>query len=413
MQLPTFTMGIGDRFARQGLFQLVAFQQALARGTEVHPVWNKSNREHLTVDTQPGSVRAEADAAVKAAGWNRPYFVDADHINLGTVDRYVDSADFFTIDVGDAIGGTCINGEVAAFTERHRDSLRALDLSRLGVDATLSPDAVASIACKYLPAVRQAGATYRRIVEQRGNRDFVTEVSMDETDTPQSPQEIFLILAALADEQVPLQTIAPKFSGRFNKGVDYVGGLNRFAIEFEADVLAVAAAVRAFGLPTNLKLSIHSGSDKFAIYDAVAAILKRHDAGVHVKTAGTTWLAEVEGLIEAGGDGLAMAKTLYAEALDHIDELCAPYATVLDVQREALPASATVKAWGATSFRDALLHNGACPRYNPNLRQLMHVAYKLAAKKGGLWFDLLETHREIVGRRVTANIDRHIRLIFG
>jgi len=195
--------------------------------------------------------------------------------------------------------------------------------------------------------------------------------------------------------------------------VDYVGGLNRFAIEFEADVLAVAAAVRAFGLPTNLKLSIHSGSDKFAIYDAVAAILKRHDAGVHVKTAGTTWLAEVEGLIEAGGDGLAMAKTLYAEALDHIDELCAPYATVLDVQREALPASATVKAWGATSFRDALLHNGACPRYNPNLRQLMHVAYKLAAKKGGLWFDLLETHREIVGRRVTANIDRHIRLIFG
>ncbi len=413
MQLPKFTMGIGDRFAREGLAQLAAFQQALARGTEVHPVWNKSNREHLTVDTQPESVRAEADAAVKAAGWNRPYFVDADHINLGTVDRYVDSADFFTIDVGDAIGGTCINGEVAAFTERHRDSLMALNLSSLGLDATLPPDAVASIACKYLPAVRQAGATYRRIVEQRGNSDFVTEVSMDETDTPQSPQEIFLILAALADEQVPLQTIAPKFSGRFNKGVDYVGSLKRFAIEFEADVLAVAAAVRAFGLPANLKLSIHSGSDKFAIYDGVAAILKRHDAGVHVKTAGTTWLAEVEGLIEAGGDGLAMAKTLYAEALDHIDELCAPYATVLDVQREALPAAATVEAWDAPSFRDALLHDSACPRYNPNLRQLMHVAYKLAAKKGGSWFYLLEAHRGIVSRRVTANIDRHIRLIFG
>ena len=413
MQLPKLTMGIGDRFARQGLAQLSAFQQALARGTEIHPVWNKSNREHLTVDTQPGSVRAEADAAVRAAGWNRPYFVDADHINLGTVDRYVDSADFFTIDVGDAIGGHCIDGEVAAFTERHRDSLRALDLSSLGLDAALPPDAVAAIACKYLPAVRQAGATYRRIVAQRGNTDFVTEVSMDETDSPQSPQEIFLILAALADEQVPLQTIAPKFSGRFNKGVDYVGSPRRFATEFEADVLAVAAAVRAFGLPANLKLSIHSGSDKFAIYDAVAAILKRHDAGVHVKTAGTTWLAEVEGLIEAGGEGLAMAKTLYAEALDHIDELCAPYATVLDVQREALPAAATVAAWDTGTFRDALLHDGDCPRYNPNLRQLLHVAYKLAAKKGELWFNLLDAHREIVGRRVTANIDRHIRLIFG
>lgn len=413
MQLPEFTMGIGDRFARQGLAQLAAFQQALARGIEIHPVWNKSNREHLTVDTQPPSVRAEADTAVRTAGWNRPYFVDADHINLGTVDRYIDSADFFTIDVGDAIGGTCINGEVAAFTERHHDSLGALDLSSLGLDATLPPDAVAAIACKYLPAVRQAGATYRRIVALRGNTDFVTEVSMDETDSPQSPQEIFLILAALTDEQIPLQTIAPKFSGRFNKGVDYVGNSKRFATEFEADVLAVAAAVRAFGLPANLKLSIHSGSDKFAIYASVAAILKRHGAGVHVKTAGTTWLAEIEGLIEAGGDGLAMAKTLYTEALDHIDELCAPYATVLDVERAALPAAATVEAWDATAFRDALLHDGACPRYNPNLRQLMHVAYKLAAKKGAQWFNLLEKNRGIVGHRVTANIDRHIRLIFG
>lgn len=413
MQLPKFTMGIGDRFARQGLAQLAAFQQALARGTEIHPVWNKSNREHLTVDTQPESVRAEADAAVKAVGWDRPYFVDADHINLATVDRYVQSADLFTIDVGDNIGGACINGEVAAFTERHRDSLKVLDLSSLGLDAALPPDAVAAIACKYLPAVRQAGATYRRIVAQRGNTDFVTEVSMDETDSPQSPQEILLILAALADEQIPLQTIAPKFSGRFNKGVDYVGNIKRFAIEFEADVLAVAAAVRAFGLPANLKLSIHSGSDKFAIYDAVATILKQHDTGVHVKTAGTTWLAEVEGLIEAGGAGLAMAKTLYAEALDHIDELCAPYATVLDVQREALPTAATVEAWDAGDFRDALLHDTHCPRYNPSLRQLMHVAYKLAAKKGAAWFDLLEEHRELVGRRVTANIDRHIRLIFG
>jgi hypothetical protein len=406
-------MGIGDRFAREGVAQLQAFRDALARGVEIIPVWNKSNREHLTVDTQPESVRTEAEAAVRSAGWHRPYFVDADHINLGTVDRYIDSADFFTIDVGDAIGGSCIDGEVAAFTGRHRDSLKSLDLSSLGLDADLPPDAVAAIACKYLPAVRQAAATYRRIVGQRGNTDFVTEVSMDETDAPQSPQEIFLILAALADEQIPLQTIAPKFSGRFNKGVDYVGNIHRFATEFEADVLAVHAAVRAFGLPANLKLSIHSGSDKFAIYDAVAAILKKHDAGVHVKTAGTTWLAEVEGLIEAGGDGLAMAKVLYAEALAHIDELCAPYASVLDVQRDALPAAATVDSWAATAFRDALLHDCSCPRYNPNLRQLMHVAYKLAAKKGERWFDLLATHREIVGRRVTANLDRHIRLIFG
>ena len=413
MQLPKFTMGIGDRFARQGQAQLQPFINARADGIEVYPVWNKSNREHLTVGTGPASVRAEADAAVEMAGWNHPYFVDADHINLDTVDRFVGSSDFFTIDVGDAIGGGCDSRDVERFAARHRDTLDALDLSGLGMDASLAGDTLAATAAKYLPAVTRAAATYRRIAEKRGNLDFVTEVSMDETDFPQSPQELFLILAALADAQVPLQTLAPKFSGRFNKGVDYVGDVALFELEFEADIIAVAAAVKTFGLPGNLKLSIHSGSDKFAIYPGIAAILKRHHAGVHVKTAGTTWLAEVEGLVEAGGNGLAFARELYAGALNHFGELCAPYATVLDVRRDALPSAATVAGWDSDDFREALLHDPGCPRYRPDLRQLMHVAYKLAAQAGPRYLDLIAEHRDVVARRVTSNIDRHLRLIFG
>ncbi len=89
---------------------------------------------------------------------------------------------------------------------------------------------------------------------------------MDETDTPQTPQELLLILTVLADEGVPVQTIAPKFTGRFNKGVDYVGDVAQFENEFRDDLAVIAYAVKKFRLPANLKLSVHSGSDKFSLY---------------------------------------------------------------------------------------------------------------------------------------------------
>ena len=126
---------------------------------------------------------------------------------------------------------------------------------------------------------------------------------MDETDRAQSPVELLIILAAIADEGIPVQTIAPKFSGRFNKGVDYVGDVAQFEREMALDVAAIAYAVKQYGLPDNLKLSVHSGSDKFSIYPAIHATMKRFDAGVHLKTAGTTWLEELIGLAEAGGEG--------------------------------------------------------------------------------------------------------------
>ena len=131
---------------------------------------------------------------------------------------------------------------------------------------------------------------------------------MDETDRAQSPVELLIILAAIADEGIPVQTIAPKFSGRFNKGVDYVGDVGQFEREMALDIAAIAYAVKQYGLPANLKLSVHSGSDKFSIYPAIHANMKRFNVGVHLKTAGTTWLEELIGLAEAGGTGLALAR---------------------------------------------------------------------------------------------------------
>src|SRR5258705_13894011 len=124
---------------------------------------------------------------------------------------------------------------------------------------------------------------------------------MDETDSPQTPVELLIILAAIADEKIPIQTIAPKFTGRFNKGVDYVGDVAQFTKEFNEDLAAIAFAIKTYVLPENLKLSVHSGSDKFSIYNASHEAMKAFDAGLHMKTAGKTARGGLNGFVGAGG----------------------------------------------------------------------------------------------------------------
>ncbi len=158
---------------------------------------------------------------------------------------------------------------------------------------------------------------------------------------------------------------------------------------------------------------MHSGSDKYSIYKAIHDGVNEFGAGVHVKTAGTTWLEEIIGLAEAGGDGLALAKEVYAEAYAHADELCAPYATVIDIKTENLPTPEVVHGWTSDEFVKALRHEGDDPAYNPDLRQLLHVGFKVAAKMGKRYTDALEANEAVVARNVTKNLfDRHIKPIF-
>ena len=254
---------------------------------------------------------------------------------------------------------------------------------------------------------------YRQIEATKGAGAFVTEVSMDETDQPQTPVELFFILAALAQEKVPLQTIAPKFTGRFNKGVDYVGDLSQFEKEFSDDLSVIAFSIKEFGLPSNLKLSVHSGSDKFSIYPAIRRAVRKHDAGLHIKTAGTTWLEELIGLASAGGDGLEIARDVYTQALGRYDELCGPYASVIDINPSKLPSAESVSRWSGQEFAGALRHDPACPRYNPSFRQLLHVGYKVAAQMGDRYLNALAKHEAVVAANVTQNIfDRHLRRVF-
>ncbi len=413
LKLSKYSLGTGDRFAHQAKAQLRACVQARAQGVEVIPVWNKSNREHIIIGSEPASVRQAADAAVQALNWKLPYYCDADHITLETVGRFLAPCDFFTIDVADFIGQAAPPAEIDAFIKRHPELKGSIDLAGADEAFEITAASLKQAAQKFLAAVKKAGVVYRKIEKAKGAGNFIPEVSMDETDRAQSPAELLIILAAIADEGIPVQTIAPKFSGRFNKGVDYVGNLAQFEREMALDVAAIAHAVKQYGLPENLKLSIHSGSDKFSIYPAIHATMRRLNCGVHLKTAGTTWLEELIGLAEAGGDGLALAKEIYAQALDHRAELCEPYATVIDIDPAKLPSPGEVRGWTPEQYTSALRHVEGNPAYNPSLRQLLHVGFKIAAQMGRRYLDLLEANQAVIARNVTENLfARHIAPVF-
>lgn len=414
MKLGKYSIGVGDRFTHQGKAQLSAIMKANEKGgLDISPVWNKSNREHIYVGTEPADTRREADDAVKALNFKGLYFVDADHINLSTVAKYVEVSDFFTLDVAAFIGKESSEEEVAAFVASCEKYMGQLQIPGMEKPLNVTKELLQDIAGKFLAATQHASEIYAYLKKEKGAGNFITEVSMDEVESPQTPVELLFILKMLADKGVPAQTIAPKFTGRFNKGVDYVGDLDQFAKEFEEDVLVINFAVKEFGLPEELKLSVHSGSDKFSIYPIMAGVIAKHDKGLHLKTAGTTWLEEVIGLAVAGGEGLTLAKKIYENSYNRQEELCAPYADVIDIDGAKLPSVEEVNGWTGEKFANTLRHIPGHPDYNSNFRQLIHVAYKIAAEMGSEYTDLLVKYTDVIGSCVEENIyDRHLRRLF-
>ncbi len=414
MKIQKYTLGMGDRFAHQGKAQLQSVVNGKNVGIDIYPTWNKSFREHSIVKSQPDDLRAEADAAVAALGWQGDFYVDADHIGLKTVDGFLAGSNFYTLDVADFVGETPEAADVDAFLAANQKYTGALQIPGIETPFTVTEADLREVADKFLVAIKGAKAIYDHIVAAKGADNFITEVSVDETDLPQTPIDLFLILSMIAAEGIPAQTIAPKFTGRFNKGVDYVGDLVQFEKEFDEDLFVIAYAIKEFGLPETLKLSVHSGSDKFSIYPIIKKLITKHDVGLHVKTAGTTWLEEVIGLAEAGGEALQIAKDVYAGAHGRFDELTAPYATVIDIDKAKLPTPEEVNGWDSAKYVNTLRHVQSHPDYNLNFRQLIHVGFKVAAEMKERYTDALKANEAVIAKNVTENLfDRHILRIFG
>jgi hypothetical protein len=413
MNVEKYTFGVGDRFAHQGPAQLRAILRAREIGIDVYPVWNKSNREHLIIKSKPDDVRVEADSAVAVLGWPGRYYVDADHINLKTVDSFIQASNFYTLDVADYTGRSADPDAIESFMKEMGRYAGSLSIPGIDQPLAVSNEDLRAAAHRFLLAAQEAGRIYRYVETEKGRDNFVTEVSIDETDAPQNPVELLLILAMIAREGIPVQTVAPKFTGRFNKGIEYAGDIAQFEKEFAEDLSVIAFAIREFKLPETVKLSLHSGSDKFSLYPSINRLIKKQDAGLHVKTAGTTWLEEIKGLAQSGGEGLSIAKEIYAQSYERFAELTAPYSAVIDIDKGKLPSAKAVAGWTSAEYVSALQHVQSRSEYNPHLRQLLHVGFKVAAEMGDRFINALEANETIISRNVTENLfERHLKPIF-
>jgi hypothetical protein len=413
MELEKYSIGIGDRFDHEGTAQLRALQLAAAKGARIVPVWNKSYREHMLARTVPEATCRAAAAAVRACRWHDSYYVDADHIGLENVDAFLPFCNFFTIEAADYIGKAASSRMTASFLSAVAPYKGSLAIPGVRTPMEVTDSVLEGFGRKYLCPIEQAGTVYRYIAEKKGPAEFIIEVSIDEARVAQTPVELFLILFAIAHEGIPIQTIAPKFIGAFLKGIDYVGDPQQFAREFRDDLALVDFAANAFDLPRNLKLSVHTGSDKFTLYPLMHCAIRDMNAGLHLKTAGTTWLEEMAGIAASGGSGLALAKEIYSQSYLRSDELCKPYLAIINIDKSRLPSPAQVASWSSEEFVNTLRHEPSCPTFNLNFRQLLHIGFRIAAEMGTRFTDMLVECRTVIEDNVTRNLyERHIRPLF-
>ncbi len=285
--------GMGDRL---GL--ATPGHVAAVKGTGIAPIFaQQSVRENVRTGRKPQEVMDDALWGVFQSGWQDPWGADADHLKLPEyLTEFANAGySFFTVDPGDHVDQSADSASLAALREsadglpwdRLKTSRKELVLSLTGRGFSLegtsilfNEESVLRAAVKYGRAVAHALGMYQRLVEIHGNRPFDFEVSVDETATPTSITEHFYIAHELKRLGVRWVSLAPRFVGRFEKGVDYIGDLN----ELDLTIGQHSAVMRSFG---SYKLSLHSGSDKFSVYPIAA----KHARGlVHLKTAGTSYL---------------------------------------------------------------------------------------------------------------------------
>ena len=246
LKLSRYSIGTGDRFAHQAKAQLQACVQALEKGIEVDSGLEQiePRTHHHWLRTSVGSAGCGRSGEGALTGTIH-ISCDADHITLQTVSRFLSACDFYTIDVADFIGMPASPADIESFVKRHPELLGRIRLE--GIDEHFR-DHGGGVAgnCTEISRrrSRRPAKSIARSRRPRANGNFIPEVSMDETDSAQTPVELLIILAAIADEGMPIQTIAPKFSGRFNKGVDYVGDVAQFERELALDIAAIAYAVQ-------------------------------------------------------------------------------------------------------------------------------------------------------------------------
>ena len=380
----TPSFGFGDRLGLATPGHI-----ASVKGTKFSPIFaQQSVRENARTGRTPQQVMDAAGRAVDAAKWDGPWGADADHLKtVEDLPPFVEAGyTFFTVDPGEYVDNAAdsdapdvLKRKAAAFI--NWDQLSMLYLDQNGEQAWGDFEAVSlqRAMVKYDRAIQHAASMFKRLSDLTESFDF--EVSVDETDSPTTPLEHFFIANELTRLGVRFTSLAPRFIGRFEKGVDYIGDLNAL----DAELAKHAAVTAHFG---TYKLSLHSGSDKFSVYPLVA---KYWGECIHVKTAGTSYLEALRVLASHEPDLFLKIYVLGRERYE--------------TDKRTYHVSAQLDLLPNTTDLPSLLDDF-------HAREVLHVTFGSALSQYGVELRAaLAKHETAYYEGLQTHFDKHLRLL--
>lgn len=332
--------GFGDRLGVATPGHLHALREA---GGHIAPIpAQQSIREMTRTGRSPQQVFDDAMWGVFSEGWRSGFAADADHLkSTEDIDRCMAAGyTFYTFDPGEHVDNTADTAPVATLYQKFKElpwatledspsDLFARYRTPLDVEGQVlrfDDESLARAAVKYGHAIAHVVKLYHHLATVGSGRAWEVEISVDETETPTTHAEHIYLATELRRLGVRWVSLAPRYVGRFEKGVDYIGDLAAFSANF-----AIHAAIARILGP--YKLSLHSGSDKFSIYEIAA----RETRGlVHLKTAGTSYLEALRTLAQVQP---TLLRDIYAFSLDHYETDRASYHVSADMHRAPTPTN--------------------------------------------------------------------------
>ena len=392
--------GFGDRLGIATPGHARALNQV---GGTIAPIFaQQSIREMTRTGRTPEEVMTDATWGAFQAGWREPVGADADHLKtFADIDACAAAGfSFYTVDPGEFVNDAAETADAAALQEAFDalpwDALETTPTDFIGLykgsfdletqTLDLTPEAVTRAAVKYGAAVAHVVKMYRHLAAK--NIPFELEVSVDETAHPTLPVEHAVVASELKRLGVGWVSLAPRYVGRFEKGVDYIGDLD----ELKQNLTVHAEVARVLG---PYKLSLHSGSDKFSVYSLVSEATR---GLVHLKTAGTSYLEALRVVAQVAPELFRAVLELSRERFEHD-------------RKSYLLSCNLARVPNAASLEDADLP-GLLEQ--TDARQVLHVTYgSVLDKFKPELMTVLEAHEEAHYETLARHFEKHLRPFVG
>ena len=389
------SFGTGDRIGSRGA-ATPGHIEAIRKSSLTPVLAQQSVRENHKTGRSFENVMADVTWSVFREGYISEWGSDADHLKtIEDIDTAVQAGfTMFTIDPSEKIDNDADTYSDEVLSRKFDALFPDIKKGETFIDryegsGGASRREVVRSGVKYLNAIRHAALAYRHLAGLFGESRFNFELSIDETRTATSVLDHRIIATELALDEVNLFSLAPRFEGDFEKGIDYRGSIEGFSRSLRAHY----ALSRQLG---NYRLSLHSGSDKFSIYPLFGEIT---DGFFHVKTAGTSYLEAVKA---AASEDFDLFRRILSLSIETFEENAASYQISADVHRAPDPSGLS---------RDEALRLIAD---DPDVRQVLHIAFGVVLRTmGDELRNTLRTHRETYKKFLVSHIGKHISLLTG